>query len=57
MGDRIHEQRSMKPPRCPGRRKNPCSGLYTDGQTDRKEDILYRGGQIERQTDRRTDRI
>jgi hypothetical protein len=28
MGDRIHEQCSMEPPRCPGRRKNPCSGLY-----------------------------
>jgi hypothetical protein len=28
MGDRIHEQRSMKPSRCPGRRKNPGSGLY-----------------------------
>ena len=30
MGDRIHEQRSMKPPRCPGRRKKPCHGLYNN---------------------------
>ena len=29
MGDRIHEQRSMEPPRCPGRRKKPCHGFYT----------------------------
>ncbi len=29
MGDRIHERCSMKPPRCPGRRKNPYSGWHT----------------------------
>jgi hypothetical protein len=28
MGDRIHEQCSMEPPRCPGRRKNPYSGWH-----------------------------
>jgi hypothetical protein len=29
MGDRIHEQCSMEPPRCPGKRENPYSGLYS----------------------------
>ncbi len=23
----------MKPPRCPGRRKNPCSGLYKEDKS------------------------
>jgi hypothetical protein len=30
MGDRIHEQHSMNPPRCSGRRKNPGRGLYSN---------------------------
>jgi hypothetical protein len=37
MGDRIHEQRSMEPPRCSGRRKKPCHGFYTTiGKSDKK---------------------
>ncbi len=42
MGDRIHEQCSMKPPRCPGRRKNPHSGCHTElGLQSWQLELLY----------------